>query len=236
MLGNERVLGIICGRGGSKGLPGKNIRPLAGRPMIAWSVDAARTAHTIDRTIVSTDCEEIAEAARAAGADVPFLRPPELSSDTAGLVDVLLHALDMLGEHYDILVLLQATSPLRIGADIDACVNKLADGNTSTAVTVARSPKPLHWSLVLDDKGLAQPMFGEDAFLGRRQTQQTVFLPNGAVYAARVPWLRQRRTFWSFGETVAMEMPPERSVDVDTLLDFRLAEVLIADRLSCRRE
>ena len=136
-----RALGVICARGGSKGLPDKNILDLGGKPLIAWTVAAAQGATRLDRTIVSTDSPRIADAARAHGADVPFLRPPELASDTAKITDALIHAVETLGGGYDVVVLLQATSPFRTSTDIDATVAALRDTGAESAVTFTEQAK-----------------------------------------------------------------------------------------------
>ena len=125
MINNKRVVAIIPARGGSKRLPRKNVLPLAGKPLIVWSIEAALASVYIDKTIVSTDDAEIAEISRIAGASVPFMRPPELASDTATSADVVMHALDYLdsqNDHYYYSVLLQPTSPLRTNTDIDAAL------------------------------------------------------------------------------------------------------------------
>src|SRR5262245_25182815 len=122
MIDAKRVLGLITARGGSKGVPRKNVRPLGGKPLLAWTIEAARNAPVIDRLILSSDDAEIIEVARAWGCEVPFVRPPELATDTADSVEVVRHALSTLGEDYDYVVLLQPTSPLRTGEDIENCV------------------------------------------------------------------------------------------------------------------
>ncbi|MBF0323935.1 MAG: acylneuraminate cytidylyltransferase family protein [Alphaproteobacteria bacterium] len=224
MINGRSVLAVIAARGGSKGLPRKNVLDVAGRPMIAWSVEAARNSTLIDRAIVSTDDEEIATAARAAGGEVPFLRPPALATDTISVYDALFHASDTIGGHWDYLVLLQATSPLRTAADIDGCIRACSDAQAPAALSVTQSPKPPEWMVRLDGDGRMQPLLAPDD-RNRRQDFVPTYIPNGAVYVAELEWLRRTRIFMS-AETRAFVMPPERSVDVDTMLDLVAARHL----------
>lgn len=233
---SNRILALVCARGGSKGLPGKNVRPLAGRPVIAWSVEAAMGASLVDRVVVSTDDPAIAEAARAAGAEVPFLRPAELASDTAGIYDVIFHALDSLDEQPSHVVLLQATSPLRIAADIDGCIRLCLDQGAPAAATLCEPGKSPYWMFHLGPDGTVRPVIACDGPGGRRQDLPAAWAPNGAVYVAETAWLRRERNFWKAGVTLGYVMPPERSVDIDSLLDFRLAELLMGDRLELRAD
>lgn len=226
MIGDARVLGVICARGGSKGLPGKNVRPLGGKPLIAWSVAAARQSGLLDRVVVSTDDDAIAEAARTAGADVPFRRPAELSDDGANLVDVVLHAVDTLAEDFRYVVLLQATSPFRSGADIDACLDLCRRTDAPSANSVCVAEQSPYWMFTQTPDGRLELLIPRERMGFRRQDLPTVYAPNGAVYACQVDWLRRERTFWLPGVTLGHLMPPERSVDIDTALDFHVAEAV----------
>lgn len=230
MPGKPRILAVIAARGGSKGLPRKNILPLAGRPMIAWSIEATKTATLLDRTVVSTDDPEIAEVARTAGAEVPFLRPAELATDSASIIDALFHAVDALAETPDYLVLLQATSPLRTGADIDECIRACLDGGAAAAATITPAAKPPYWMFLRDERGRVRPVIERDA-QEQRQALPPTFAPTGAVFVAQTEWLRRERSFWKAGETVGVVIPPERSVDVDSDMDFRFAEFLAQNPL-----
>ena len=226
MIGGQRVLALITARGGSKGLPGKNVRPLGGRPLVAWSVAAARASRYVDRVVLSSDDAAIQEAARAAGADVPFTRPAALASDTATSLDVVNHALDQL-PGFDLLVLLQPTSPLRTADDIDRCLEACGpDGGAPAAVSVVETDKSPHWMFTLGPDARLHRLL-DGPVPDRRQDAPRVMVLNGAVYVARIPWLAQARTFVT-PETVAHVMPRERSVDIDTALDFALTEQLLA--------
>jgi CMP-N,N'-diacetyllegionaminic acid synthase len=211
MIDGLGVLGVIAARGGSKGLPRKNILPVAGRPLIAWSIAAAGESRWLDRAIVSTDDAEIAEVARSWGGDVPFLRPGELATDEASFVDAVLQVADSIAGNHTYVVLLQATSPLRTGADIDAAIEICRGLRAPACVSVAPVSKGPWWMYTIDKL-------------------PAVFMPNGAVYVGELAWLRRSRSF--YGErTVASEMPPERSVDIDSVVDLKLAEALISLRM-----
>ncbi len=220
------VLGLVTARGGSKRLPRKNVLLLAGKPMIAWTIDAARQSAELQRVIVSTDDEEIARVSREYGADVPFVRPTDLALDDSDHVAVVEHALDWLEEHEgvapDYVMLLQPTSPLRTADDIDACVS-IARKTDAPAVVSVSMMSPHAYRL------------GDGATLERvtdaGESWPPLVAPNGAVYLTRVATLRAERTFVPSG-TLGHVMPGERSLDVDTDWDFALAEATLRKRSS----
>ncbi len=224
MIGGRSVLAVITARGGSKGLPRKNVLPFRGQPLIAWTIRAAQASACIDRVIVSTDDEEIADVCRSLGCEVPFMRGAALASDTATSVDVVLDAADRV-PGYDIVVLLQPTSPLRTAGDIDATLALMQESGANSAATVTEAP--CHPFLVFrrDDSGrLAAYVEAPPGQSFRRQDLPEAFQLNGAVYAADLSWVRAARTLVRPGETAAVLMPPERSADIDTLEDFEAAE------------
>ncbi len=232
---NERVTGLNCialitARGGSKRLPGKNVMAFAGRPLIHWSCEAAEAASAVRRTIVSTDSAEIAAAARACRAEVPFLRPAGLSGDTSSHYDVIAHALDWIeadeGALPDFLCLLQPTSPLRTGADIDGTAALVADGGGDSAFSV--SPVATHPELMyrLADDGTARHFLPPVEGYRRGQDMEPLFHVNGAVYVIRPKSFRERRTVVS-PAALGYVMPPERSADIDDETDFVCAEALM---------
>ena len=225
MIEGQRVLALITARGGSKGLPGKNVRPLGGRPLVAWSVAAARASRHVDRVVVSSDDAAIQQAVREAGGEVPFTRPAELSDDTATSIDVVLHALEQLPD-FDLLVLLQPTSPLRTAADIDDCLEACVRGGAPAAVSVVEIDKSPHWMFTLGPGAHLRKLL-DGPTPERRQDAPPIVALNGAVYVARIAWLQGSRTFLD-PATVAHVMPRERSVDIDTPLDFALAELQLA--------
>lgn len=229
MIDGRSVLAVVTARGGSKGLPRKNVLDLGGRPLVAWSVSCGQAAETVDRVILSTDDAEIAAAAREAGCEVPFLRPAELATDEALIQDALIHALDRLGKSYDYMVLLQATSPLRIPADIDSCVRLCHDSGAGSAISVVPTAKPPYWMFQLDAQSRMQRVLDPPGASDRRQDLPPTFAANGAVYVVRVPWFRENRKFVD-ADTRAYVMPSDRSIDVDHQIDLTLARAILAEQ------
>lgn len=222
MIAGRRVLALIPARGGSKGLPGKNIRPLAGRPLLAWTVQAALDAAAPDSVVLSSDDEAIMAAGREAGCEVPFRRPAELATDTASSLDVVLHALDSL-PGFDVVMLLQPTSPLRTAADIDAACERFVATGAPCCVSVAPVAQSPYWMYRLGDGDTLQPLLALPEGATRRQDLPPVYALNGAIYIADVAWLRRTRGFVGEG-TVAHVMPAERSLDIDTEADWAEVE------------
>lgn len=218
MIGTRRVLALIPARGGSKGLPGKNLLPVAGRPLLAWSVDAARASRCVDRVVLSSDDDAIMAAARACGCDVPFVRPAALASDTAPTIDVVMHALDAL-PGYGLIVLLQPTSPQRTASDIDAACERLSASGAPACVSVNLVDQSPYWMYRLGAGQGLVPVIEPPPGVTRRQDLPPVYALNGAIYVADTAWLRQTRTFVT-RETVAHVMPADRSIDIDTIADF----------------
>lgn len=220
MINGGRVLAVVAARGGSKGLPGKNLLALAGRPVVAWSILAALASRFVDRTIISTDDPAIAEAAREAGGEVPFLRPADLATDDATIHDTLIHALDQVGAGFDYAVLLQAASPMRTAADIDRAIETCIDADAPACISVTPFDK-IYWSFHLETGGRLRPVLGPEWQSRRRQDLPPTYVPNGAVYVVRIDWYRQHRAF-IHPDTVAYVMPSERSFDIDTALDMKM--------------
>lgn len=215
------VLGIITARGGSKRIPGKNVKNFCGKPLIAWTIDAARSARSVDRLILSSDSPEIMAVAEKFGCEVPFVRPPELATDEAQGVDPLIHAIDYLesqGESFDHVLLLQPTSPLRNTGDIERCCELYFQSGAPACVSVSELNKSINWTYSLGDGMVMKKVF-EEPF------EDQAYIINGAIYIARTDWLKKHRKFVT-DETIAYVMPQERSVDIDTPLDFFLAEAL----------
>ena len=231
-----RVVAIVPARGGSKGIRGKNVAPLGGRPLIAHTIRAAEAARTIDRVVVSTDSDAIARAARAAGAEVPFRRPARLASDSATTEAVVRHALAELsraGEHPDIVVVLQPTSPLRTAADIDSAVRLLRRTRAPSVVTVTRVDHPVEWLFRIDRRRKLTAVVRGSAS-ARRQDTRPAYRLNGAIYAVRRDeFLRTGRL--RTAESLAYEMPRERSIDIDEPMDLLMAEAFLRRRPSVSR-
>lgn len=225
------VLGVIAARGGSKGLPRKNLLPLGGKPLIAHTIEAALGCRALTRTVVSSEDAEILEAARAAGCPAPFVRPAELAGDRSSTVDVVLHALDWLAAHERIApgvtVLLPATAPLRRAEHIAGAIEVLlADPGAEAVVAVTEPDYPPYWMLAAE-AGRLRWLFPEGAAVDHRQDLPRAYRPNGAIYAVRTEVLREQRTFYPRA-TAPYVMPREASVNIDSELDFKLAELLLA--------
>ena len=219
------LLALIPARGGSKGIPRKNIKPLAGKPLIAWTIDAAKQASCLERLIVSTEDEEIASVACGLGADVPFMRPAELAADETPGIAPVLHAIKQMPE-YEWVLLLQPTSPLRSAEDINGIWQFCQERRAPTAVSVCEVGKHPYWMYMQNDFGQLQPFIAGRPDITRRQDLPSAYALNGALYLARTEWLLERRNFIG-AETLGYIMPQERSLDLDTTQDWCLAEYLI---------
>lgn len=219
----RRVVAIIPARGGSKGLPGKNIKRLSGLPLIAWTIKAAQQSEQVDRVVVSTDCEEIAAIAKEYGADVPFMRPAELATDSASSVDVVQHVLNMLIEKFEYLVLLQPTSPFRNSSDIDAAITLATQSDACNVVSACLSDKSPYWMYTLDSSRTISPVVNGSDRPARRQDSPPVYQLNGAIYVSFVDHFMNTRSLVDIN-TKALIMPMERSLDIDTEIDFKIAE------------
>jgi CMP-N-acetylneuraminic acid synthetase len=228
--GEGPVLGIIPARGGSKGIPGKNLALLHGRPLVVYTLRAAQGAPSLTTCVVSTDSPEIAAVATRHGGWVPFLRPAELSQDTSSITDVLIHAVTEVesrtGLRYAAMVLLQPTSPLRTAEDIEQCVDLLWRTGAATVVSVARQdPGNFYYALSLGAGQQVHWMPPEPPFdRQNRQDYAPVYHPNGAVYVMQRETLLGQRTIYMADKMVGYVMPPERSIDIDEPWDLWLAE------------
>lgn len=221
-----KTLGLITARGGSKGIPRKNIKLIAGKPLIAWTIEAALRSALLDAVVVSTDDAEIADVARRAGAQVPFMRPAELAQDQTPGLDPVLHALAQL-PIYDSVLLLQPTSPLRATADIDGCLQFAMARQTPSVVSVSEPDAHPHWTYRLSAQQTLDRLI-DAAPVARRQDLPAVVALNGAMYFADAAWLH--RSGGLVGpETLAYVMPRERSIDLDTPLDWKFAELLLKE-------
>lgn len=225
MINNKKVLAIIPARGGSKGVPRKNICNLAGKPLIAWTIEAANKSKYIDRLIVSSEDSEILETAKYFGCEVPFVRPKQLAEDNTPGIEPVLHALNII-DGYDIVVLLQPTSPIRITEDIDGCIEKMIKTSAPACVSVTEPDKSPYWMYVIKENDRMTPIIPQEELIPRRQELPTVYALNGAVYVAKINWLNQTKSFLT-DETVAFRMPKNRSFDIDTEEDLFICEQLL---------
>ncbi len=221
-----KTFALIPARGGSKGIPRKNIKLIAGKPLIVWTIEAALRSSLLDAVVVSTDDPEIAEVARRAGAQVPFMRPSELAQDKTPGLDPVLHALDQLPQ-YDSVLLLQPTSPLRTTEDIDACLRLAMQHTAPSVVSVTEADTHPYWTYRLSEYQTLVRMV-DAAPIARRQDLPQVYALNGALYFADADWLRRNNSFTGT-ETLAYVMPRERSVDLDMPLDWKFAELLLKE-------
>jgi len=234
------IVAVVPARGGSKSVPRKNIRVIGGKPLIAWTIEAALKCRSLGRVITSTDDDEIAQIARQFGAEVPFLRPVDLASDTATSVDVVLHALDWLqqNEHAqpDFVMLLQPTSPLRTAEDIEAAVVLQREKQAEAVVSVCETAHPPQWLKRFGPNGELLPWeSGVELEPSRRQEAALAYQQNGAIYLVKTVTLSRARTFLP-ERTFGYVMPPERSVDIDSPWDFYLAELILKDKCASKAD
>ncbi|MGV8934732.1 MAG: cytidylyltransferase domain-containing protein [Gallionellaceae bacterium] len=223
MINGHNVLALIPARGGSKGLPGKNIRKFCGKPLIAWTIEAALGSKYIDRVVLSSDDDEIIAIAKAYGCDVPFVREPELALDDTPSIDVVVDAINRC-PGYEWTVLLQPTSPLRLAEDIDGALNLCCSRRAPACVSVTETNQSPYWMYTMTSGQTLSPIL-PTVQATRRQDLPNSYALNGAVYAAQTDWLLASKQFISSG-TLAYLMPSERSLDIDTKVDFMMAEFL----------
>jgi len=232
MINNKKVLAVIPARGGSKGIPSKNIKVLHGKPLIAWSIDEGKKSKYIDKLIVSTDSEKIAEVAKKYGAEVPFMRPAELASDTATSISVMFHALDFLeeqNEKYDYVIMLEPTSPLRTVEDIDIALERLADNKSAKAIVGVAKLEAGHpeFNVTIKEGGFIKPFLGGDVVIvKRRQDLDDIYFFEGTVYISDVDTLRQKKTFYH-ELTLAHIVEKYKSFEIDEEMDLIIIEALM---------
>jgi CMP-N,N'-diacetyllegionaminic acid synthase len=234
-----KALGVITARGGSKGIPGKNLKLLAGVPLIAYTIEAARASGAFDRVIATTDDTAIAECARTYGCDVPFMRPPELAQDETPHLPVLQHAVSWLAEHEgyrpEVVVILQPTSPLRRVEDIQRAIAMLADGGADSVVSVSAVPGHMNPMRMLrvDEHGLVVLFVSGEPVryrINRRQDMPDAWVMNGALYAFRTEVLFGREPSLYGNRTLALPMPDPFGISIDTPEDWSAAEKAVGYR------
>jgi len=225
MISDKKILGIIPARGGSKGIFRKNLKLLAGKPLIAWTIEEAKKSHYLDRIILSSEDAEIIATAKTLGCEVPFVRPVELARDDTPGIEPVIHALNCLGEPFDYVVLLQPTSPLRSVADIDGCIRFCVREGAPACISVTLTEKHPYWMHTIDEHHRLHPVLPAAQPVQRRQDLPPVYLENGAVLMAQTDYLLKEKSFITH-ETVAYVMPPERSWDIDNERDFYYCSLL----------
>lgn len=220
------VLAIIPARCGSKGIPQKNIVPLSGKPLISWTIEAALNAQCVTRTIVSTDCAEIAAVARASGAEVPFIRPAHLATDFATTVDAVRHARDEC-PGYEVLLVLQPTSPLRTAEDIDAAYEEMTTSSANSCASVVQVNTPPWLMHTKNDAGFLERIMPTWPGGMRRQDFPPVYTLNGAIYFVET-YSFDMSSQLVIPNANGYVMPPERSIDIDTPEDLKSVEEILS--------
>lgn len=227
MFNGKKILAIIPARAGSKRLPNKNILQIGSKPLIAWTIEAAKESKYIDNLIVSTDSQKIYDVAKKFGANTPFLRPSELAQDDTRSIDVVIHALEFYKDEYDYVILLQPTSPLRETSDIDGGIEHCFAKDATTVIGVCEVVHSPLWSNTLDDS-LSMDNFLDDKYNNSRsQDLPTFYRINGAFYMSKADSVLKNETFFVKENIYAYIMTQENSADIDTKLDFMVSEALI---------
>jgi CMP-N,N'-diacetyllegionaminic acid synthase len=216
----RRVLGLVPARGGSKGIPRKNLKSLAGQPLLAYTARAAKQSKLLSRVLLSTDDSEIAELGRSLGLDVPYLRPPELALDGTPMIDVVLHAtrwVQAQGDHYAAICLLQPTSPLRSAETIDRCVSLLWGKNVDTVISVRPVPAEYnpHWVYFETGDGLLELSMGDNAPIPSRQQLPPAYHRDGSIFAAKTETVLAQESLYG-KRVLGFVSPEEEAIDLDT--------------------
>lgn len=230
MINNMRILAIVPARGGSKGIKDKNIKEIEGRPLIEYTIEAAKCCEYIDEIVVSTDSEKIAKVAKKAGAKVPFLRPDELASDTARTIDVVLFTIEQLkliGQEYDIVVLLQPTSPLRDEDDICGAIEKYVSCNMKSLVSVSEvSESPILMRQIVDETHMEKLLNINSTI--RRQDMAKYYMVNGSIYINKIEELNSDTSLND--NVIPYVMDRSHSVDIDDYVDIEVMKYYVNNR------
>lgn len=224
----HKILAVIPARGGSKSVPRKNIRELAGKPLIAWTIEEAKKSKYITSIIVSSEDSEIIKVAKQYDCDVPFVRPLELACDDTPGISPVLHAIKQC-PGYDYVLLLQPTSPLRTVDDIDGCIEYILQKKAKFCVSVTEPDKSPYWMYTLED-GSMRPLIKQEQVATRRQDLPVAYALNGAIYIAEIEALLHEQSFLT-EETIGFVMSNEKSFDIDTMLDFEICDYLIQNKV-----
>lgn len=224
------MLAIVPARGGSKGVPGKNIKELCGKPLIAYTIDEAKKSQIIDRLVLSTDDEQIAKVSEKYDIEIPFMRPPKLSQDSSLAIDNYIYTLDRLNKEFktqhDEFIVLQPTSPFRLASDIDAAISLFYEKNADSVISVCEAPHPPTWSKRMDPSGRLKSYFEMKSDNKNRQEIESAYIPNGAIFILKLSSIKSIYSYYT-DKTYGYEMPSARSIDIDTPLDFEFAEFLM---------
>lgn len=232
IINDKNILVIIPARGGSKGIPRKNIKELNGKPLIAYTIEEAKKSQYIDRIVISTEDEEIAAVSKKFGAEIPYLRPKELAQDNSPTVDCVIHMLNWLqqNEEYvpDYICLLQCTSPLRTFKDIDGTIEKMINTGMDGAVSICEAEINPYWTNIFDGNKLKN-FIDEGKKIIRRQDLPKIYNINGSIYVIKIEPLLRKKTF-EVENITGYIMNNENSIDIDNEIDFKFAELLIKER------
>lgn len=231
MYRGKRILAIIPARGGSKGIPKKNIVKIEGKPLIAYTIEAAKNSKYLDKIVVSTEDLQIKEIAEDYGGEVPFLRPKELGQDNSRTIDCVIHALEILknrSKEYDYIVLLQCTNPLRESWHIDEAIEKIIDENKSSLVSVSKVEEHPIFMRTIDAEGSLRKILNSESDV-RRQDLQEVYKINGAIYIQKLDSKFSEKTSFNDGE-LAYILENKFSVDIDGCLDIKKVEYYLKKR------
>jgi len=226
-----KILGIIPVRGGSKGVPGKNIKLLGGKPLIQYTSDVALASNLLDKVIVSSDDDDIICVAKKMGLFVPFIRPEDLAEDKSPTLPVILHALEFFesqGEHFDAVCLLQVTSPFRTVEFLDKAIQQFINNDTDSLVSVQEVPHEYnpHWTFELNEKKHLKIATGEEEIISRRQELPKAYYRDGSLYITKTSVLKEQYSL--YGKTIShIQSPKEYCVNIDTLKDWEKAEKLV---------
>ena len=225
---NSKILALIPARGGSKGVPGKNIKPLAGKPLIAYTIEQAKASRLLDRVILSTDDFEIASVAEEYGLEVPFIRPAELAQDHSGTLEVVRHALDFFeerGERFDAVCLLQVTSPYRPEGVIDEAIRLFERERPDSLISVRRVPDEFnpHWTFEIRENGRLKIATGEEKIIPRRQELPPAYHRDGAIYITSVETIRNKGSLLG-DDILAFPIESPVLINIDTMEDWKEAE------------
>ena len=233
MIGQYRVTALIPARGGSKRLPRKNVKLLGNKPLIAWSIEAAKASKYIDRVVVSTDDEEIKQVSEQYGAEVPFLRPEHLSNDHASSFDVIKHAIVFLGldQTNELIVLLQPTSPLRLVSELDTALEFFIAKNAKGIVSISETEHSPMWSNTLPENGCMSNFIRPEVQGKRSQDLPKFFRLNGSIYIYETLALLEQAKIFFDEHVYGFETSLETGVDIDTALDFLVAETIMKHRV-----
>jgi len=225
------MLAVIPARGGSKGLPGKNVKKLAGKPLIAYTIEAALSSKEVTQIVISTDDEEIANVCSKYDVEIPFMRPEVLASDNALIVDTYTYTVDRINKeqnkNYQNMIALLPTCPLRNGNDIDSAVKIFKEKEADSVISYYEAPHPVQWYRYIDNNGVLRSVFQESDRLANRQEENITYLPNGAIYVFKMNLLRENKYYSD--KSYPYLMPSSRSIDIDTLNDFKMAECALKD-------